>query len=1259
MTSLFLSYARADEETTPFASRLRDALVAHNFKVWLDLSSMPSRSLTFMQEIREAIRACERLVVVFGPAAAHSEYVRAEWQAALVDEKVVVPIVRTGSFADLPDELRSLPAFDGSDRRPFHDVVNELVRVLSEPVPPLSPLKGAVPDQPPHFRPRPDDMTHLASALFCDVQGPVVVSGTERVHVLHGMGGSGKSVLAAAFARSTAARRVFVDGVIWAGASPDHFSLDVLRTLLGLLGAPTIQLTTVPEAVSALRRTLAAGRTLVVLDNVWNLEQVEPIVQAMPPSSRVLVTTRHADLGTALGATVQRLEGLSDDAALQHLADWVGMAVEKLPSEAVAVAKYCANLPLALALQGALAREGLGWNDLLEALCEADVAYADHLLAGYPYRSVFQALDVSISYLARSDGAAAARFGELAAFWWRGSVPETAIVRFWQHRAGLPERDGRRLLTVLQQRALLRVDATSSGRRVRLHDLMVSVLAAKTNRTALNNELLEWYSGQCNGIWSELPPDGYVHAHLIEHLELAHADQAIEALLLSENAGGRNSWFMAQNRHGTNVNYLADVHRAWAHVSVRVREELERNGRSTAVADELRYALICASVNTVSTGLTPPLLSIVAREEGWTTSRTLEEARAIALPEGRVEALAALAEGLSGDQLDRVIEDALAAVRNIRDPYWRGGALARLLRTFGGQIKAADVQRVVESIEEPTQRAAIEALLGHLRGGGTLSQLAATADAADSGFRDPRGLVALLATFSPYTSEAATLRHRYLGDTIEDERDSLAQATSIADPRTRSLVLASLAGQLHGETAAAARAAAIIAAQSISDSSTAVALRNDLIALVSVRAGQRKALEIALAGEHGQTGIASSITLAPYLTGELAATVRQNALSEFLSAPEQVDRVALAGDVAEWLAAAGEIEGVRLIAATAMNSTQRRRTLARAALKSSPAEDLLWTELNSLQGSLWADAVAESADVLSAEHCWEAVARAAGLTEVSDHDIALAALAGRLEVLGAGTEARTILPSIEDDVWRELATIQTAMTLAEDGDGRGAVEVAASVRLAAWRIRALAPALMLLETSDRGRVVDELLAFVETIGDDQSSGHLDCLLLPMAEAAVADRIAARVTARVAHVRHGPALACDLAIALARAGREDEAMAHAMLIEDSHWRAEALTGIAPLLDTSISAARMIENAGKLPSTRARLAVLTALSGPMAAVTPLARYQIWQEVLRLLAGMTRREIAGYRPWLTSALGDLATDAGLERALIAIEKVFRWWQ
>ena len=57
MTSIFLSYARNDDEA--FVHRLYADLTNAGFDVWFDRVSMPSRQLTFHQEIRDAIAARE------------------------------------------------------------------------------------------------------------------------------------------------------------------------------------------------------------------------------------------------------------------------------------------------------------------------------------------------------------------------------------------------------------------------------------------------------------------------------------------------------------------------------------------------------------------------------------------------------------------------------------------------------------------------------------------------------------------------------------------------------------------------------------------------------------------------------------------------------------------------------------------------------------------------------------------------------------------------------------------------------------------------------------------------------------------------------------------------------------------------------------------------------------------------------------------------------------------------------------------------
>lgn len=220
MTDIFISYARADDE--PFVKRLYQDLTAHGFEVWWDRVSMPSRALTFLQEIRDAVDSADRLILVVGPGAVASDYVRAEWQYALRACKVVTPILRLGDYDLLPGDLAKFHCPDFRPERPYDDMLAELLRILGEPVAPLGALRD-VPSLPPHFLPRPEEMAPLVKTVLADVKKPTVITSAKQTTALQGMGGVGKSVLAAAFARTCETRRAFTDGVIWLtfGQQPD------------------------------------------------------------------------------------------------------------------------------------------------------------------------------------------------------------------------------------------------------------------------------------------------------------------------------------------------------------------------------------------------------------------------------------------------------------------------------------------------------------------------------------------------------------------------------------------------------------------------------------------------------------------------------------------------------------------------------------------------------------------------------------------------------------------------------------------------------------------------------------------------------------------------------------------------------------------------------------------------------------------------------------------------------------------------------
>src|SRR5262245_60239353 len=140
--------ARTDDER--FVARLYRYL-RRRFDVWWDRIDMPSRSLSFLEETRRAIEGVDRVVVVIGPRAVASEYVRAEWLYAMAVDKPVVPILRAGrnpqkpgvrDYELLPAEMKNLHAPDFRSQRPFAEACGELVKKLREPLPLLGSLSA-------------------------------------------------------------------------------------------------------------------------------------------------------------------------------------------------------------------------------------------------------------------------------------------------------------------------------------------------------------------------------------------------------------------------------------------------------------------------------------------------------------------------------------------------------------------------------------------------------------------------------------------------------------------------------------------------------------------------------------------------------------------------------------------------------------------------------------------------------------------------------------------------------------------------------------------------------------------------------------------------------------------------------------------------------------------------------------------------------------------------------------------------------------
>jgi len=379
---------------------------------------------------------------------------------------------------------------------------------------------------------RPDQLNQVLDAL-------IKASPDGQLVGLAGMGGSGKSVLAAAAARDPRVREAFPDGQFWLELGTDPPLLQLQASLAAALG-DSRPITDVPEGRARLSRLLAEHKYLLVLDNVWDQAHVFAFPVASTPC-RVLVTTR--DTITVPRAAVVPLGQLSPEAATRLLAGWAGLPPGDPPEEAALVARECGYLPLALAVCGALVNAGgHDWGRLLGLFREADLDALSIRLEDYPYPSLAVALAASVDTLAPE---ARDRYLQLAVFDGQGPVPAAAMQVLW----GLDQEHTIALIEVLAGKSLLRAE----DGRIALHDLQMDYLVRRApDLPALHDRLLAAYHDRCPAGWASGPDDGYFYQHLAHHLRQAARIPELTALLLDLD------WMTAKLATGTIPGLLAD-----------------------------------------------------------------------------------------------------------------------------------------------------------------------------------------------------------------------------------------------------------------------------------------------------------------------------------------------------------------------------------------------------------------------------------------------------------------------------------------------------------------------------------------------------------------------------------------------------------------------------------------------------------------------------------------------------------------------------
>jgi WD40 repeat protein len=262
---------------------------------------------------------------------------------------------------------------------------------------PLDPF-ATVPPLPPSFIPRPE-ITESVIAAILTRKDSLPIS-------IEGMGGIGKTVAAIEICHDVRTRSVFSDGILWTSIGKQ--SGVTTETRFKEL-AENLNLEFKTYSPASYRSMLKDKSVLVVLDDVWTIEGIEPF-RLGTGRSLLLYTTRKRDLSSSLDAKNHDVSLLDSMQARRFLAFYSGRELSTLPEpQATQILSECKGLVLAIAMIGAaLKAKGLdesnsAWDRVLRGLNQARLEDVGKKAAGSQFSSIAASIAASVNELSPED----------------------------------------------------------------------------------------------------------------------------------------------------------------------------------------------------------------------------------------------------------------------------------------------------------------------------------------------------------------------------------------------------------------------------------------------------------------------------------------------------------------------------------------------------------------------------------------------------------------------------------------------------------------------------------------------------------------------------------------------------------------------------------------------------------------------------------------------------------------------------------------
>ncbi|MEH2421921.1 MAG: hypothetical protein V7K48_13665, partial [Nostoc sp.] len=322
--------------------------------------------------------------------------------------------------------------------------------------------------------------------------------------------------------------------------------------------------------------------------------------------------------------------------------------------------------------------------------------------------------------------------------------------------------------------------------------------------------LLEKYQQKTkNNLWHSLPDDGYIHQHLVWHLEKTGQVEKIHQLLREESATGNNSWYEVREKLGQTAGYITDISRAWELAKANWTESILPH----IISLQCRYALITASLNSLAANVPAELLVALVKNNFWTPEQGLAYALQNPNPNQKINSLTELVAYLPPNLQDLALRKGLSTARAIQSDSDRANFLIALANKLTPKFlpEALFAARTIQSEEYRANflialadkltpellPEALEAALAILNEKYRANALSALADKLPPELL-PEALEAALAILNEkYRADALSA----LADKLPPELlpEALEAARAIQDEKYRADALSALADKLPPE----------------------------------------------------------------------------------------------------------------------------------------------------------------------------------------------------------------------------------------------------------------------------------------------------------------------------------------------------------------------------------------------------------------------------------------------------------------------------